>query len=124
MLQNTKPLKIKHLLKFFAVLQSTAKTAPNRPPHPLARFLHALSPFFLYIAVALQKLQKQKQKINQIIGVVRFAVFAASFAVPLQWLCSFLTASENHDITKHHPAPPLDPPLARKLNNALHFSNR
>jgi len=51
----------------------------------LARFLHARSSAFLYIPLPLQKLQKQKQKINQTIDKVAFESFAVSFAVALQF---------------------------------------
>mgnify|MGYP005618790529 CR=1 FL=1 len=84
-----KSLKIKR----FAVLQWATKPTPKPadPPRPLARFLHARCPFFLYISLSLQKLQNKKQKTNQTVDRVGFGSFAVFFAVALQWLCSFLT---------------------------------
>jgi len=105
-------------LQFCSPLQ---KTISKTLTPTLGTIFACTQPIFSIHCSSTAKLQKQKQKINQIIENQGFEAFAVFFAVALQWLCSFLTASENHDITKHHPAPPLDPPLARKLNNALHF---
>jgi len=86
--------------------KTTPKTHPyptDRPVSQLARFLHVTRPFFLYISLSLQKLQKQKQKINQIIERVRFEAFGVVFGVALEWLWSFLTIAKNCVITKPHP---------------------
>jgi len=101
-------------LEFWSALQ---KHIPKPDPYPtdrpvsqLARFLHATSPFFLYISLSLQKLQKQKQKINQIIERVRFEAFGVVFGVALEWLWSFLPLVKNYVITKPRQASALAPP--------------
>jgi len=44
-----------------------------------------------------EKLQKTKKETLQTIDTLRFETFAVSFAVALQWLCSFMTfLSETH----------------------------
>jgi hypothetical protein len=89
LLQNSKALKIKHLLKFFAVLQSIAKTILPDPPDP-TRPTQANQPVFsIHISIT-AKLQNKKQKINQIIDFQGFEVFAVFFAVALQRLCGFV----------------------------------
>jgi len=124
-LQSIKPLKIKHLMKFFGVLEFTPKTYPKTHHTLLARFLHTTRPFFLYISLSLQKLQKQKQKINQIIERVRFEAFGVVFGVALEWLWSFLTNSKKCIIIKPHQAPTLDPFHHQTVEiQALHDTNQ
>jgi hypothetical protein len=97
-------LKIKDLLKFFAVLQSTAKTM-LQDPTPTPRPPYPLDLIFSILFASLQKLQNKKQKINQIVDRVAFESFAVFFAVPLQFLCSFMQSFKKSVITKHHPYP-------------------
>jgi len=125
-LQSVKPLKIKHFVKFFAVLQFYYPNIPqDPPPHPLARFLHVTRPFFLYISLSLQKLQNKKQKTKKIIERVALGSFAVFFAVALQWLCSFLTIAKNCIIIKPHQAPTLAPPHHQTVEiQALHDTNQ
>ena len=111
-------------MEFWSKLQ---KPAPNPPTHPtpLARFLHARSPAFLYISLSLQKLQKQKQKINQIIERVALEGFGVVFGVALEWLWSFLTNSKKCIIIKPHQAPTLDPFHHQTVEiQALHDTNQ
>jgi len=82
-----------------------SKNHPTKPARPLARFLQARCPFFLYISLSLQKLQKQKSKINQIIDRVGFEGFGVVFGVALEWLWSLLHFCKKHAITKHRPSP-------------------
>jgi hypothetical protein len=81
-----KSLKIKHLLKFFAVFQSTAKPTyqARRPAHPLARFLQARPSFFQYIFLSLQNCKTKNKKLIK--SLVFKGLEALQFS--LQWLCS------------------------------------
>jgi len=94
-----------NFLEFWSLLQNP----PKNPPHPLARFLHVTRPFFSIHFLSLQKLQKQKQKINQIVERVRFEAFGVVFGVALEWLWSFLTIVKNCTIIKPYQAPPPRP---------------
>jgi hypothetical protein len=108
-LQNSKLLKIKHLMKFFAVLQSTAKTytQARRPAPPVGTIFAGKMPVFsIHISIT-AKLQKQKTKTNQTIDRVGFGSFAVFFAVALQWLCSFLHFCKKSTILNPLPTPHL-----------------
>jgi hypothetical protein len=52
----------------------------------------------IYIYLSLQKLQKQKQKTNQIIDRVGFEGFSVVFGVSLEWLFSFSHFCKKSDI--------------------------
>jgi hypothetical protein len=107
-LQSIKPLKIKGFIKFFGVLEWTPKKYISKPypTQKLARFLQGGGLFFLYISLSLQKLQKQKSKINQIIERVALEGFGVFFGVALEWFWSFFHSCKKQVITKHRPAPP------------------
>ena len=108
-------------MEFWSLLQNP----PKNPPHPLARFLHATRPFFSIHFLSLQKLQKQKQKINQIIERVRFEAFGVVFGVALEWLWSFLTIAKNCTIIKPYQAPTLAPPHHQTVEiQVLHDTNQ
>ncbi len=107
-LQNSKPLKIKHLIKFFAVLQSTAKNIAHQTAHPLGTIFAGKSLVFSIHIFITAKLQKQKTKSKENIDTVALDSFAVFFAVALQLLCSFLHFSQKYAITKpRHPPYPL-----------------
>jgi len=90
----------------------------------LARFLQAPRRFFLYISLPLQKLQKQKSKINQIIDRVGFEGFGVVFGVALEWLWSFLHFCKKSTILNPHPTLSLAQHHHKTVENqALHDAN-
>jgi hypothetical protein len=85
------------LCEIFCSFAVKKKKYIQTPPHPYP--LTPISQFFLYISFLLQKLQNKNKKINKNIERVALEAFAVFFAVPLQWLCSFLPNSKNCVIT-------------------------
>jgi hypothetical protein len=65
---------------------------PPSPTHPLGTIFACQNLIFSIHCSITAKLQKQKQKINQIVEFQGFEVFAVFFAVALQWLCRNLPA--------------------------------
>ena len=113
--KKIKPLKIKHLMNFFSHFRICEKTPPQDPPHPLARFLHATRPFFLYISLSPKKAKNKKQKTKKNIERVRFDCFSQVFSQAFRKLFAKLTLAKNYVITKPHPAPPLHHPIIKPL---------
>ncbi len=110
-LQNSKTLKIKHLMKFFAVLQSSAKNDLSKPTYPLGTIFACQNLVFSIYFVFTAKLQKQKTKNKENIERVGLGSFAVFFAVALQLLCSFLHICQKSTIlsTTHRPIPCIAP---------------
>jgi len=78
-------LKIKRLIKIFSVFQCAEKKyIKKKPDHYLARFLHAVASFFLYISSLLKKLKKLRKKVDQVFDFQRFEAFSVSFSVAFQ----------------------------------------
>ena len=125
LLQSVKSLKIKHLLKFFGVLEWIGKTCPKTHPHPVGTIFARHQPDISIHFSITPKLQKQKQKINQTIERVGFGSFGVVFGVALEWFWSFLTNSKICVITKPCPTPTLDPPHHQTVEiQALHDTNQ
>jgi len=113
--KSIKPLKIKHLLKFFRFFGFSTQTYPKTHPHPLARFLHATRPFFLYISLSPKKPKNKKQKTKKNIERVGFDGFSVFFSVAFRLLFGFLTNYKNCIITKPRQAPPLTHSIIKPL---------
>ncbi len=90
-------------MKIFAVLQFSAKKYPAKPTRPVGTIFAGQNLVFSIYFSFTAKLQKQKQKTKQIIDRVALESFAVSFAVALQWLCSFMHFTIKYVITKHRP---------------------
>ncbi len=95
------------ILCSFAVL---CKNYPSDPPDPLGTIFAGKNFVFSIHFFFTAKLQNWKLKTRKSIERVALESFAASFAVALQFLCSFLHFLKNYVITKH---PPTTPPLAQ-----------
>jgi hypothetical protein len=89
-------------LEFFSALKkyiSRKASLPNRPTSQYVGTIFARKETaIIYIYLSLQKLQKLKSKINQIIGRVGFEGFSVSFGVSLEWLFSFSHFCKKSDI--------------------------